>query len=100
MSETIIPRRVYYFTFIALIILTGVTAAISRVDLGPWSSPVALLIAGTKAGLVALFFMHLRYEHSKMVRIWAFAGLFWLFLLIVLSMADFATRDILSVPGK
>jgi len=100
MAETIIPRRTYYLVFVALIILTGVTAALSFVDLGEWSAGVAMLIAGAKAMLVALFFMHLRYERSKIIWAWAFAGLFWLLLIFVLSMTDYGMRGILPVPGK
>jgi cytochrome c oxidase subunit 4 len=100
MAETIVPRRTYYLIFLGLILLTGVTAALSFVDLGSWSAGIAMLIAGTKAMLVALFFMHLRYERSKIVWAWSFAGLFWLLLIFALSMTDFGTRGILPVPGK
>ena len=100
MAEHIVPRRTYYLIFIALIILTGVTAAVSFVDLKEWSAAVALLIACFKASLVALFFMHLRYEQSKIVKVWTIAGLFWLSILLILSMTDYATRGFLPVPGK
>jgi len=45
-----------------LLTLTGVTVAVSYVDLGFLNVPVALTIATLKAALVLLFFMHLRYE--------------------------------------
>ncbi len=100
MAETIVPRKTYVLVWIALMILTAVTAAVSFVNLGQWSAPVAMAIASTKALLVALFFMHLRYEHSKVVMVWAMAGIFWLSLLMVLSMADYITRGYLNIPGK
>ena len=100
MAETIVPKRTYIHVWIALLILTGLTAALSRINLGPWSASVATTIAITKALLVALFFMHLRYERSKIVWVWAAAGIFWLAILFLLTLTDFATRGYLNVPGK
>jgi cytochrome c oxidase subunit 4 len=100
MAETIVPKRTYVYVWIALMILTAVTAGVSRVNLGDWSAAVAMAIACTKAALVAMFFMHLRYEHSKIVLVWAVAGVFWLGILFFLSMADYLTRNVLNVPGK
>jgi cytochrome c oxidase subunit 4 len=47
----------------ALLALTAATVAVARVDLGAANVAVALAIATVKATLVALYFMHLRYEH-------------------------------------
>lgn len=46
----------------ALIVLTVITVAIRYVDLGEANLLVALAIAGLKATLVSLFFMHLRWD--------------------------------------
>lgn len=46
----------------ALLALTAVTIASSRVDLGVLNIWVALLIASIKGGFVILYFMHLKYE--------------------------------------
>ena len=46
----------------ALIVLTVITVAIRYVDLGKANLLVALAIAGLKATLVSLFFMHLRWD--------------------------------------
>ena len=46
----------------ALLLLTAITVTSSRLDLGEWNVVLALAIACTKATLVALFFMHLKYE--------------------------------------
>jgi cytochrome c oxidase subunit IV len=49
--------------FAALIALTVITVLATRIDFGGQGNlVVALLIAGMKATLVALFFMHLRYD--------------------------------------
>ena len=58
-----LPARVLLATFAALIGLTVVTVVSSRLDLGRFNVVLALAIASLKATLVAMFFMHLRYEH-------------------------------------
>ncbi|HEU4385548.1 MAG TPA: cytochrome C oxidase subunit IV family protein [Anaeromyxobacteraceae bacterium] len=57
-----LPVRVLLGTALALFALTAVTVAISRADLGAWNAVAALGIAAAKASLVALFFMHLKYQ--------------------------------------
>jgi len=59
----VLPRSALLGTAAALFALTAVTVAAARLDLGSASVAVALAIATVKASLVALFFMHLRYEH-------------------------------------
>jgi cytochrome c oxidase subunit IV len=49
------------------------------------------VIAFAKASLVALIFMHLRYSR-RLMRVVAAAGLFWLGILIALTMSDYLTR--------
>lgn len=55
---------VWEFTavFVTLLFLTILTYLVSFAGLGPWSLPVAMLIAFMKGSLVVLFFMHLYYE--------------------------------------
>jgi cytochrome c oxidase subunit 4 len=55
---------VWEFTavFVILLFLTIMTYVVSFAGLGPWSLPVAMTIAFTKATLVVLYFMHLKYE--------------------------------------
>jgi len=99
MSEHIIPWKTYLFTWLALMALMALTAGLSQVDLGVMNTVVALCIAVVKALLVILFFMHVKYESSKMVWVMVVAGFFWLFLLLGLSMTDYLTRTYLNVPG-
>lgn len=64
-GETIahpLPLMILGAVFAALLVLTFVTVAVTWVDLGPFNVWVALLIAAVKAALVALYFMHLRYD--------------------------------------
>ena len=89
----------YFAVFVALLALTAVTILVANVDLGALNTPLALLIAATKALLVLLFFMHLR-EAPGLLWVAAGAGFFWLAILIVLTMSDVATRDVLPIAGK
>jgi len=92
MSEHVMSSKFYYTIWIALLCLTVITAAVSFVDLGPLNVVVALVIATVKALLVVLFFMHVKYTSEKLTKIVIVSAIFWLFLLLALSMADYATR--------
>src|SRR5947209_7436294 len=86
-------HKVYYTVFGALLIGTLLTWGIAFIDLGIFNPVVALAIACTKATLVILFFMHVRYS-SKLTKITVAAGFFWLMLLISLSLSDYLTRTL------
>ncbi len=58
----VVPIRTLLAVFGALIVFTGLTVAVRYVDLGDGNIVLALTIAAIKAGLVALYFMHLRYD--------------------------------------
>ncbi len=92
MSEHIIPSKVYYGIWITLMILTVLTAYVATIDLGPFNTVVALLIATIKASLVVLFFMHVKYTSERMSKIVGLCAIFWLLILLMLSMADYGTR--------
>ena len=55
---------------------------------------VALTIATLKAVLVVLFFMHLKYTSEKMTSVVVISALFWLLILLALSLADYSTRPL------
>jgi len=99
MPETHVPLRVYYAVFAALLALTVVTVGVSFVDLGPLSTVVALVIAATKASLVILFFMHVRYG-PRLIWVFVSGGFFWLALLILLTMSDIVSRGWHVIPGR
>ena len=82
----------YFSVWIALLLGTYITYRAAFLDLGPFNAAVALVIATTKALLVALFFMHLRHASEKLLKIVVVSTLFFLLLLLALSMADYATR--------
>jgi cytochrome c oxidase subunit 4 len=91
MSEPAVQPRTYYSVFAGLIGLTILTVGISFLDLGAWHTVVGLTIGVVKALLVALFFMHLLYS-PKANWLAIGAGLFWLGILLVLTMSDYLAR--------
>ncbi|HLB86243.1 MAG TPA: cytochrome C oxidase subunit IV family protein [Terriglobales bacterium] len=92
MTEHIVPSKLYWTIWIVLICLTGLTAWIATVDLGPFNTVVALLIASIKATIVVLFFMHVKYTSEKLTKMVIVTAMFWLLILLALSMADYGTR--------
>ncbi len=58
----VVPISILAAVWIALVVLTGCTVAITWFDLGRLNLWAALVIATAKASLVVLYFMHLRYE--------------------------------------
>jgi len=90
-AEHIVPRRVYYAVFAALLALTALTVIVARFDLGPMNSVAALSIAVLKASLVVLFFMHVKYG-SRLVWVVLGASVLWLFLLISITLGDYVSR--------
>ena len=79
--------------------LMVLTAALSRINLGGWSTVVALVIAAAKALLVVLFFMHVKYEQQKIAWVFVIAGFFWLAILLTLTLTDYMTRGYLGIAG-
>jgi len=88
----ILPVSLYVTIWITLMVLTVVTAAVSFIDLGPFNTVVALFIASFKAVLVVLFFMHVKYMSDRLTKMVVVAVIFWLFLLLGLSLMDYGTR--------
>jgi cytochrome c oxidase subunit IV len=78
--------------WLTLLVFTGLTVGAAFIDLGPLNTILALSIATFKAILVVLFFMHVKYTHEKLTGMVIVSAIFFLFLLLALSMADYATR--------
>jgi len=86
------PLLTYFSVWIALLAGTYITYEVSQIDLGVFNAAVALTIATTKALLVALFFMHLKGASEKLLKLVVISTVFFLFILLALSMADYGTR--------
>ena len=87
----ILPLRIYLGVAGALLVLTAITIFAAQADFGSWNLVVALLIAAVKSTLVALFFMHLKYDNRIYSVIFVGAILF-LGIFITFTMFDTLNR--------
>ncbi|HEX6178965.1 MAG TPA: cytochrome C oxidase subunit IV family protein [Thermoanaerobaculia bacterium] len=81
----------YFGVFIALMVLTALTVAASRVDIGALNTPLAMAIAILKASLVVLFFMHVIHS-TRLTWVVILSSILWLIVLFALTFADYLTR--------
>jgi cytochrome c oxidase subunit 4 len=74
--------RIYITVFVALMVLTIITVAISRLHLSvPVAVTVALLVAIVKGSLVACYFMHLISEKKLIYTVLAVTAAFFVALM-------------------
>lgn len=83
----IVPFRVLLTVFLTLVFATILTVAVTYVNLGALNIWIALGIAVAKAGLVALYFMHLRWD-SPFYGIVLIVALMFVILFIGISIMD------------
>jgi cytochrome c oxidase subunit 4 len=91
-SHYIVPPRVYYTVFAALMVGTAVTVGVSFLDLGAFNTVAALAIAVFKAALVVLFFMHVKYS-TRLTWAVVAGSVLWLGILLSLTLGDYLTRS-------
>lgn len=96
-GEHIVPVGVYVAVFVTLLLLTGLTTGVAYIDMGPFNTVVALAIAVVKMLLVVLFFMHVKYA-TGLTKVVVIAGIFWLGILLALTLADEHSRGWTPVP--
>ncbi|MDR3608065.1 MAG: c-type cytochrome [Oligoflexia bacterium] len=75
----------------SLFFLTVLTVVVSRVDLGVWNFPVAMLVATVKALLVMMFFMDLIHDAPENSVIFG-AGFLFLVIFFILTASDLFFR--------
>jgi len=95
-SHHIIPLRTLSIVFAALLFLTVITVITARIDLGVLNVPLALTIAGTKAILVVLIFMALKYD-NKVNMLAVILGVIFVVVFLVLTLADTEFRGSLGI---
>jgi len=98
MAGHLSAKKVYYAVFAALMVLTAITVLVAFVNLGALNFPIALGIAITKATLVILFFMHLKYS-SRMTKLICGTAFFFLVVLFGLTLSDYLSRGWHTAPG-
>ncbi len=94
----IIPFSYTIGTFIALLFLTVITVGVAQFDLGSLDMPVALLVAGVKASIVSLFFMHLRWDRPINILV-LIGSIFFVVLFLVITMFDTGQNIDLKYSG-
>jgi cytochrome c oxidase subunit 4 len=100
-THPIVGPKVYVVILFALLAGTALTVWASFVDLGvwhptpnlpiSWNPIVALAIATTKAVLVVLYFMHVKYS-TKLTKLSIGAAIFMFVSLIGMTLADYISR--------
>ena len=97
-DKKILEPKFYFFIWAMLMILLGATLGSAYLHLGPFNTILNLTISLIKAGLVALFFMHVHYD-KPLMKVFAASGVFWLLILLALAMTDYVSRGWLELPG-
>jgi cytochrome c oxidase subunit 4 len=103
-THHIIEPYVYYRVFGVLMILFIMTVGVAFFDLSKhlhWPAAnivVAMIIAVVKAGVIVLYFMHVKYS-SRLTQMFAMGALVWLAILFIFSFADYFTRSWIPQPG-
>ena len=97
-GEVVVTTATYLKIFALLIVLALITTALAFVDLHAFNTILAMAIAVTKAVLVVLFFMHVKYE-DRLTLVFAIAGFVWLAIMLILTASDYMTRGWLPAPG-
>ena len=91
--------RTYLMVFAVLVVLLVATIGVSFLPLGMFALVVAMAIAGSKAVLIAIYFMHLR-SSNRLTWVFSGAALLWFGILIALTLNDYLTRSWLDIPAK
>jgi len=90
-GDHIVSPKIYVTIWLILLAFTGITVAAAYQNFGIFNPIIALTIACTKATLVILFFMHVKYS-PKMIALVIGCGLFFLSILMVLTCTDYLSR--------
>ncbi len=98
MSAHVLPIRVYLVVFFSLLLLTWATVEVAFIDLGSLNLFVALGIAGFKATLVVMYFMHVKYN-ERLIGLFVVGGVFWLTVMLFFLLVDYWSRGWQPVPG-
>jgi len=81
---------IYILVWLALITLTGLTAAVAGINFGRLSVIVAISIAVIKSYLVLTEFMHLKSE-ERVFRVFIFVALLFILISLTLLFSDYSS---------
>jgi cytochrome c oxidase subunit 4 len=98
-SEHIVSPKIYAAIFLSLMAGTGLTVWAAFQNFHQFNIVIALAIATIKATLVVLYFMHARYS-PKRTQLVIVCSIFWLAIMLALTLSDYETRHEDSQPGQ
>jgi len=87
----ILPLNLYLAVGSGLLVLTVITVAVAQMDFGQMNLLIAMGIAVVKATLVAMFFMHLKYDNRIYMLVFV-GSLLFLGVFIIFTMFDTLRR--------
>jgi cytochrome c oxidase subunit 4 len=90
-SHHIVTPAVYGIVYATLLAFTILTIFAADWNLGVFNPVVALAIACTKAVVVILFFMHVKYQ-SNLIKMTVASGFFTFIVLITMTLSDYMSR--------
>ena len=90
-THHVLPIRAYIGVWLALLVFTVITVAVSYFDFGPLNMAVAMGVATCKAAMVALVFMHL-YWDEKFNLVLFISTLLFVAIFFIFTAADVFTR--------
>lgn len=94
----VLPMKVLGAVFAGLVVLTWITVAATWIDLGAMNLWLAMAIATVKASMVALYFMHLRWDRP--INAIIFLGtLLFVLLFVGIALTDTASYQPEMIPG-
>jgi len=87
----IVPYKTYLLILGTLLVLTGISVAVTHINLGTLTVTIALLIAGVKSALVLAIFMHLKFD-NKMYALMAIGVVLLIGIMIFITFLDYLYR--------
>ena len=94
----VVPVSTYLAVFATLMVLTLITVWAAGQDFGVFNTAVALAIAVTKATLVILFFMHVKYS-ARLTKLVVAASLLWLAIMLGVTLSDYYAPQVEPGPA-
>ena len=98
-SHHIVPIRTLAVVFGVLVLLTIVTVVTSQIDLGYMNVPLALMIAGSKALVVAAVFMALKYDNPVNMVVISL-GIIFVVVFLAITLTDTSLRGALGIQER
>ena len=87
----IVSYKTYGLILLLLLFLTGISVAVTQIELSRWATAMALILAATKSSFVLAVFMHLKFD-QRIYKIMAILIILLLGVVIVITMLDYLYR--------